>query len=251
MIRVHFSCGAASAVSLLLAVKSGVPVDAVYADTGGEHPDNLRFLRDIEKASGIQINIVRSKSFLSPLDVWTKRRFIKGPHGAPCTSELKRLPLRDFWTMDREHVFGFTINEKHRLERIQENESPMRIRSLLIEDNFSKDDCFQLLYGLGIDLPAMYKLGFNNANCIGCPKGGKGYWNRIRKVFPDQFNQVAVLQRELGVGAAFWEGDKGDERLMLDELPLNAGNHDEPNIECGMFCTDQARDAGLLPPLTP
>ena len=31
----------------------------------------------------------------------------------------------------------------------------------------------------------MYDLGYPNNNCIGCIKGGMGYWNRIRKDFPD------------------------------------------------------------------
>ena len=241
--RVHFSCGAASAVSLLLAVESGADVDAVYADTGGEHPDNMRFLRDVEQHTGLKITVVRSDKYASPLDVWTKRRFIKGPRGAICTSELKRMPLLDFWDMDREHVFGFTVDETERLARIQENEKPMRIRSLLIENNLSKADCFQILHGVGIEPPEMYRLGFNNANCIGCPKGGKGYWNRVRKVFPDYFNAVAALQRELGEGSAFWEGKDG--RLMLDDLSPLEGQHDEPSIECGLFCTDAAERVGL------
>lgn len=242
-LRVHFSCGAASAVSLLLAVETGLEVDAVYADTGGEHPDNMRFLRDIEKLTGITVKVVRSDKYASPLDIWKKRRFIKGPRGAICTSELKRMPLRDFWEMGVDHVFGFTVDETHRLERIKENEKPMRIRSLLIENSLSKDDCFQILHAHKIQLPEMYRLGFNNANCIGCPKGGKGYWNRIRKVFPEFYADVARLQRELGVGSAFWECDDG--RLMLDQLSPLEGQHDEPNIECGLFCTDVAERVGL------
>ena len=73
-IRVHFSCGAASAVSLLIAADlgqtHGIKVDAVYADTGGEHPDNMRFLQDIEKQAGITVQIVRSEKYSSPFDVW-------------------------------------------------------------------------------------------------------------------------------------------------------------------------------------
>ncbi len=54
----------------------------------------------------------------------------------------------------------------------------------------------------GIELPAMYKLGYRNNNCIGCPKGGMGYWNKIRVDFPEVFERMAALQRELGPGSA-------------------------------------------------
>jgi hypothetical protein len=147
--------------------------------------------------------------------------------------------LRDEWTLEHDHVFGFDVDESHRLERIQENEKPFVIRSLLIERGLNKENCFQILTERGVELPAMYRLGYNNANCIGCPKGGKGYWNRIRKDFPEHFEAVATLQRELGSGSAFWQNLDGS-RMMLDDLPANAGTHTEPSIQCDMFCTDQA-----------
>ena len=240
MLRVHFSCGAASAVSLLLACRQSNNVDAVYADTGGEHPDNMRFLRDVEAYTNVNITIVKG-AFESPLDVWRKRRFIKGPLGAACTTELKRLPLMPYWTMEREHIFGFDAGETDRLERIQEREAPFKIRSLLIEKNLSKKDCFAILDDAGIALPEMYRLGFRNANCIGCPKGGKGYWNHVRKVFPKHFAEVAKVQREIGVSAAFWEGE--DERLMLDQLSPHAGRHESFDMTCDMFCSDIAERA--------
>jgi hypothetical protein len=238
-IKVHFSCGAASAVSLLIAQTLSDDVSAVYADTGGEHPDNMRFLHDMETLTGLQIKILRSEAYSSPLDVWTRKRFIKGKHGAPCTGELKRLVLKDEWTLEQDHVFGFDVDESHRLERIQENEKPFTIRSLLIERGLTKENCFQILEARGLRLPEMYALGYNNANCIGCPKGGKGYWNKIRQDFPEHFAAVATLQRSLGPNHGFWPNPDGT-RLMLDQLPETAGTHAEPGIQCDMFCTDQA-----------
>ena len=235
--RVHFSCGAASAVSLLLAVESGKFHDAWYADTGGEHADNARFFRDIEQYSSVKINIVKSDKYISPFDVWSKKRFIAGAFGATCPSELKKLPLKHVMTLDVTHVFGFTSEEATRFENRQKDNQPIKIASLLIERNFSKNDCYQYLMARNIKLPKMYELGFNNANCIGCPKGGKGYWNHIRKHFPNQFNKVAELQQDLGEGSYFWEG-KGGKRISLFDLKPNEGRHDEPNIECGLFCAN-------------
>ena len=50
---VWFSCGAASAVSGKYAIKKyGKDVDLLYCDTGGEHPSNEQFLKDVEKWIG-------------------------------------------------------------------------------------------------------------------------------------------------------------------------------------------------------
>ena len=56
----------------------------------------------------------------------------------------------------------------------------------------------------GIELPEMYRLGFNNANCIGCCKGGMGYWNHVRKVHPLVFRARLERQESIGPGAYFF-----------------------------------------------
>jgi hypothetical protein len=78
-----------------------------------------------------------------------------------------------------------------------------------------------------------------DATMAGCPvnnpKRGKGYWNKIRRDFPDTFERMAALQRELGPGSGF-HMHKG-ERIRLDDLPLDAGNHaDEVQPECSIMC---------------
>ena len=42
-----------------------------------------------------------------------------------------------------------------------------------------------LIERAGLRLPEMYRLGYANANCVGCVKGGAGYWNKIRRDFPE------------------------------------------------------------------
>ena len=55
-----------------------------------------------------------------------------------------------------------------------------------------------MLENLGIKRPAMYDLGYGNNNCIGCLKGGMGYWNKIRIDFPEVFDRYSSLERETG-----------------------------------------------------
>jgi hypothetical protein len=79
----------------------------------------------------------------------------------------------------------------------------------------------------------MYKLGYQNNNCIGCPKGGMGYWNKIRQDFPEVFQRMAELERKLDNTVLRANGKP----LFLDELDPNRGNHaKEANFECSLLC---------------
>lgn len=90
-----------------------------------------------------------------------------------------------------------------------------------------------MLWRAGIEIPAMYKMGYNNNNCIGCPKGGMGYWNKIRKDFPDAFSEVAQIERDVGATCL---KDK-DGRIFLDELPPWRGDPVEEIIpDCSLVC---------------
>jgi hypothetical protein len=98
-------------------------------------------------------------------------------------------------------------------------------------------DCFGITQAAGIALPKMYLLGFEHNNCLGCVKGGKGYWNKIRRLFPLVFLARARLQREMGV---MFGG--GDGKFWLDELGEDEGrDQKEPPIECGIFCDSYSR----------
>ena len=76
-----------------------------------------------------------------------------------------------------------------------------------------------MLWKAGIKQPVMYSMGYNNNNCIGCVKGGMGYWNKIRK----------------DVGATCLKDKDG--RIFLDELPTWRGDPLEEIIpDCSLIC---------------
>jgi hypothetical protein len=104
-----------------------------------------------------------------------------------------------------------------------------------IEKNLTKENCIGLIKEVGIAVPAMYLLGFNNNNCIGCVKGGMGYWNNVRKHFPENFNRMALIEREVGHSCI-----KG---TFLDELDPNRGHEaKEPKISCDFICQSVLSD---------
>jgi len=74
----------------------------------------------------------------------------------------------------------------------------MKLTKIYCSVGLTKEMCAGLLLKNGIELPEMYKLGYSNNNCIGCVKGGKGYWNKIKTDFPPVFKRMAELERKVG-----------------------------------------------------
>ena len=233
-----FSCGAASAV----ATKLAKPDVIAYCHVREEHPDNMRFLKDCEKWFDQEVVVLGNDKYdRSIYDVFEKTRFLKGPTGARCTTELKKNVRRDFGRVDDRLVFGFTVEERHRSDRLKRDNPDSEVWPILIERGLTKANCLAMVERAGIELPVMYQLGYRNNNCIGCVKGEAGYWNKIRVDFPDVFERMAQTEERLGrtVCKTEWtkNGKRHLKRVSLCDLPPDAGNYPkEPDIECGLLC---------------
>ena len=246
----HFSCGATSAIATAIAIKN-YDCELIYSDTGSEHPDNMRFLKDCEeKLFKKQVKIVKSKNYNNIFDVFEKKSFLASPAGAPCTTEMKKLPIRDYLgtrLLTEIQVFGFDASETTRIARYKANNPEVELYNPLHELGLTKANCLALLVRFDIELPAMYKLGYSNANCIGCVKAENlKYWAAIRKDFPETFDWYAKFERKIGrkdedgkpIGAAinkkYIKGVRN--RLFLDELPMDIKPNRKTDMQCGYSC---------------
>lgn len=236
-ILVWFSAGAASAVAAKLALKAanGREVVIAYTEPGSEHPDNQRFIADCERWLGQSVVRLKSSRYADTWQVWEERRYLNGPAGALCTTEMKKAQRFAFQQPDDLQVFGYTIEEKKRADRFRANNFDVALWCPLIDEGLRKSDCLALIERAGIALPAMYRLGYRNNNCIGCVKGGAGYWNKIRRDFPAVFDRMAALERD--IGASCINGK------FLDMLRPDEGRHqEEPDMDCSLLCAATADD---------
>ena len=214
-------------------------VKLYYIVIDSAHWDNERFIRDCEKWIGTKVIKVQSEKFCDQFDVIKKRRYINGPTGAPCTSELKkkvRHSVEDLVDYDGQ-IFGFEFEKKeiNRAIRFSQQHPDTKPLFPLIDRKMSKEQCAELLLINGIKLPKMYELGFHNNNCIMCVKGGKGYANKVREHFPDYFDRMSKLEQEIGASCI-----KG---TFLKDLKPNEGRHDPPIVpNCGTFCEIEFAD---------
>jgi len=235
-----FSHGAASAVAAKITLTvfgKDHPVEVVNCDTtASEHPDNIRFERDCEKWLGVKITKLKNPDFPTGKveDVFASRKYIAGIAGAVCTTQLKKIPRLQFAGVEDIHVFGFTADEKKRICDFEQRNPDMNLLWVLDAHGITKKRCYEELKNAGIELPAMYRLGFKNNNCIGCVKAtSPGYWQKVRDNFPDVFESRAKQSREIGCRLVRVD----NVRIFLDELPKNRNfRFENEDISCGPEC---------------
>ena len=223
-----FSAGVSSFVATYLERKT---IDKIlYIHIDDQHEDTLRFIKDCENALDKEIEVLQSP-YKSVDNVIQTFRFINSRYGARCTEILKKR-VRKEWEYDKgklTYVWGYDSSEKNRADRLLESMPEHDHVFPLIEQSISKEEAHGLLKRLGIKRPAMYDLGYRNNNCIGCVKGGMGYWNKIRQDFPEVFERRSKQERE--VGRSCING------VFLDELDPDRGNmENEVMEECGIIC---------------
>ena len=242
-----FSAGVSSAVAVKLMVEQ---IDMiVYQHIDDQHEDTLRFVRECEAWFGKPVTIDQS-----PLKcvnhACRQLQYINGPKGAACTRLLKRRQ-RKMWEAEHRffcnfrYVWGMDADETARAERLQEDMREDDHAFPLIERGLSKADAHGILREAGIARPRMYDMGYPNNNCVGCVKGGMGYWNKIRVDFPDVFRKRAELERLLGRTCLKRErpdpmrpaGPENSVLVYLDELDPDAGRDCVLVLpECGAMC---------------
>lgn len=228
-----FSAGVSSAVATWI-VRDQID-KIIYTHIDDQHPDTMRFVKDCEAWFGKPVEITQSPyRTVSAAVKAGGSAFVNGPTGAICTRWLKRRVRMEWecensWFNNLRYVWGMDVNEAKRCVQLREGMPNYEHMFPLVENNITKEEAHAILRNAGIKRPAMYDLGYRNNNCVGCVKGGKGYWNKIRVDFPDVFKARAKMEREIG-GTCI-------NGTWLDELDPSAGREQGPIVEeCGAMC---------------
>jgi len=202
-----WSGGVTSAVACKLAIDlfSRDACRVVFIDTGNEHEDTYRFKDDCQKWYGLDIETITAlgEKYDKIQDVWIKHKSLNVAHGAICSSELKRR-VREKYEESinyeyKHQVFGFDIDEPKRARSLKINHGHTKPIFPLLMHGLRKKDCIGIVQSEGIELPIMYQLGFHNNNCFGtgCVQGGIGYWQKMKREFPEKFDAMAEMEHRL------------------------------------------------------
>lgn len=233
----QFSCGAPSAVAAKMTLANHPDAIILNAYLAKEHPDNRRFLADCERWFDRKALVLRDEKYgADPVVVFHRRGWIKSRRGASCSSTLKRGLLQAFEQPGDVIVLGYTLEEQERLDDFREHFPDRPVMAPLIDAGLTKEDCKAMVERAGIELPIMYRLGYDNANCIGCVKGGEGYWRAIRADFPAEFEQVAAAEEAIGETAFLFRDRETGKRWSLRERGDGPVRRNEALPSCSFFC---------------
>ena len=231
----------------------------IFIDTKNEDDDTYRFMKDCQELYDSEIETISSDSYSGVKECWYKHLSLNVATGAICSYKLKRV-VREKWEKKnkfRHQVFGFDINESKRAISIKANHSQTNPIFPLMMYGLEKTDCIEMIESYGIEVPKMYQLGFQNNNCFktGCVQGGIGYWQKIKREYPEKFNNMAKIEHELSdikkepvtmlKDQSNSAKEKNNQKVFLKKHPDYPntkciddmkGREPKPLFECNGFC---------------
>lgn len=262
-----WSGGIASAVTCKLCIDwFGVEnVRVVFIGTNNEHDDTYRFKKDCEKWYGCQIETISSNKYDHIEDIWYDSLSLNLAKGAKCSQELK-ITVRQLFTKQNNfsyQAFGFDITEMNRAKDMLKNNYHLNPIFPLIATLMGKKDCLKMIQNannlfLSIEIPAAYKLGFDNNNCLktGCVQGSIGYWQKIGRDTPEKFDKMAAIEHDLtnlkgepvtickdqskGGGLVFLKPHP--DYPHMKDLSMMKGRPPGKLMECNGFCSKEKKE---------
>lgn len=203
---VGFSGGVTSAWCAGWALRT-FPKDEVvflFHDTKEEHPDTYRFIK--EMALALDHPVVDFSDGRSVVEVFEDQNAIANNRMAFCSRILKA-EMRDkyFKQLKKDgydeiiNVVGFSAIETERVQRAAARamQSGFTVRFPVVEEKITKQQCADYCISLGVTPSSMYRWS-EHANCVGCVRGGKAYWLKVKDNAPEVFEQRAQLEEEFG-----------------------------------------------------
>lgn len=206
IVSVSSGLGSAFAWKILCEQYGPENVTGVFTDVNGEHPDNYRFLAEVQYELGSRLVKIGNDG-RNIWDVMIESRFLANTRVDICSRKLKREAFLEWLTSHVDPAqttvyLGIDWMEVHRLDRARPywKRLGFSLGAPLCEPPYlSKDHAQAWLDDVGIKRPALYDMGFSHANCGGgCVKGGIG-----------QFRKLLLTDRKWYIN--WWEA--GEERV--------------------------------------
>ena len=186
----------------VLAVEDKQDVLLVFTDTKTEDEDLYRFLDETVKFFGCEI--VKLADGRNIWQVFNDMNFMSNSRVDNCSQILKRSLFKrwlkkNFTSSEAIIYMGFDWNESHRLPKVQKRYKPYQVKAPLMEPPYlNKRDMMDRLKLLGIEVPKLYKLGFQHNNCGGfCVKTGQAQFKKLLVTLPSRYAYHEEEQEKL------------------------------------------------------
>jgi hypothetical protein len=231
--------GVNSSAVLVLASQKRVQVDeAVFADTGGEHPETYGYIEQVLQPlcdrSAIPLVIVRAQR--PPLyDSFFAHQAIPSRYYRFCTREWKIYPIRKYlkarYGDEYTVILGIAADERHRMQPEKARDHAEYIYPL-IDLNIDREGCIQLIADAKLPVP-------RKSGCFFCPFQRKSEWLKLLADNRDLFLRAEALEKNGRKYPEMLLWSKPLEKLrdaIENQRNLDAWLEPEPGLGSCMFC---------------
>jgi 3'-phosphoadenosine 5'-phosphosulfate sulfotransferase (PAPS reductase)/FAD synthetase len=232
------------------------PEDVVlyFNDTGWEHPDLWRFLKDLAKY--LNHEIVCDSDGRTPEDLCYDESALPNNRMPFCSKILKAKRLQRFYRDGDVLLFGIGQDEVQRAHRLvgvyqvvaTKTGKACRLQFPLIHERVDKAQVNTFLRDAGLVEPLLYQLGFLHNNCSGgCVRAGKKHWKLLYEKLPEVYADRERVEREvrahLDKDVSFFKDETLEEfrgRIVRGELSSFYDVDEEGETECIGVCSTLA-----------
>lgn len=237
-VLVSYSGGKDSQACLLWAVNNyGFKnIEAVFCDTGWEHPATYKHVIDTTKILNVKLVTVKSKKYDNMIDLAVKKKRFPSSQARFCTSELKSIPFIDYILEQKEHLLiiqGIRRLESHSrslmskqcrffkyyFEPYNSKNKTHSYRKKEIKEWVSKysDDILRPVFewtsqqvidyiiANNQEPNILYKQGFKRVGCFPCIMCSHAELYEIIKRYPERFDEI--IKHEHCIGSSFFKID--------------------------------------------
>lgn len=235
-VLVAYSGGKDSQACLLWAVKQyGVKnIEAVFCDTGWEHPETYKHIIDTTTQLAVKLVIVKSKKYDGMIDLAEKKKRFPSSQARFCTSELKSIPFIDYVLEQTDHLLviqGIRALESHSRSQMQKQcryfkyyfepyndkgkTHTYRKKDIQEWVKLYSDDILRPVFDWtgqqvidyiienGQEPNPLYKQGFKRVGCFPCIMSGHKEVYEIIKRYPERFDEI--IEHEKRIGSSFFK----------------------------------------------
>ena len=212
------SFGKDSMATLILAAEQGIPIDRVmYVDVkfndeiSGEHPLMAEWIptaeRRLHELFGVTVDHAYSGvSFYEQFYKVYKRGSRTGEiyafpliYGAWCNSMLKIKPINAYTRQfdNITYFVGIASDEPVRWERMLKKQTEkVKYRSLLVEQNITENDCYEICRKYGLLSPIYNISGISRGGCWFCPKQSYANLYHLYTYYPERYKLLSRMEKD-------------------------------------------------------
>ena len=208
---VNFSGGKDSCCTLLLALDVTDDVECLYMKSGIDLPGSIEFVERQAKRFGVKLHITDPvRDYQGDFAFWVRRRgYFPNVIVNYCSSRLKMRPATAYFRK----IHGLAT--LYKLTGIRRFESSRRVKIYPAHRYFQEDgehsgsyivhplldwedaDVERFLEERGFEINENYK-PFGVSGCYWCPFYQEDIYRRILKTYPNIYDEIISLERELG-----------------------------------------------------